>query len=352
MKAFTPQNPRILLATNMYPTPGLPWLGIFVWEQFESLKSLGLEIELSIHLGRVSRWNYLRGLREMIRQLKNNRFDLIHSHHTYSTLLAVIARRFTGCSVPIIQTFHEGEIFRRNKNCGNNVFERLKYSSGFKRWVLKHCDYLIPVNPAMLPSVFGQDCADQCPPCSVIPAGVDMNKFCPRDRWESRRKLDWAENDIYVFYPYLPGTAGKRYDLARSAFERFSRERRHTHLITGGDFDHELIPDVIGASNVVLALSDFEASPTIVKEALACETPVVSTDVGDTRKNYADLDGVLISDWEAGDAAEKLEQSISINSPFGGRECLLKLELNLPQVAERINLIYRKILKNENTTAE
>ncbi len=331
----------------MFPTPEYPWLGIFVREQVDSLKSLGVNVDLSLHLGRVSQWNYFRGLHDLVWKLRENHFDLIHSHHTYSTFLALAANRLTFRSVPIIQTFHEGEIFSRGFYRKGYLPGRMKYSGSFKRRVLKKCRHLIPVNADMIPTLFDREGANRCPASTVVPTGIDMDMFQPRDRIKSRQTLGWSQDDPYFFFPYKPGIPGKRIDLARLAVERFSGDGRNARLVTGGNIPHEKIADVICACNAVLVLSDYEASPTIVKESLACEVPVISTDVGDVRSRYGHLDGILLCDENIGNLARKLGQSLLIPSPFGGRECLIGLELDLMRVAKRIRTIYHEVLDTE-----
>ncbi len=48
-----------------------------------------------------------------------------------------------------------------------------------------------------------------------------------------------------------------------------------------GQVQHDLIPDLLAAHGILLLTSRYEASPTVVKEALKAQRPVVSTDVGD-----------------------------------------------------------------------
>ncbi len=48
-----------------------------------------------------------------------------------------------------------------------------------------------------------------------------------------------------------------------------------------GRLPHEAIPDLLAAHGILLLTSRYEASPTVVKEALKAQRPVVSTDVGD-----------------------------------------------------------------------
>src|SRR5438105_4575381 len=123
---------RVLMATNMYPYTDAPWYGIFVKELVEALRTAGVEVDVALQLGRVSRWNYLTGVFEIARMLRARRYDVIHSHHTYSTIVAWIGRILAGSRVPIVMTFHDSEIFRRSTIYEQDWIERLKYSLAIK----------------------------------------------------------------------------------------------------------------------------------------------------------------------------------------------------------------------------
>ena len=51
--------------------------------------------------------------------------------------------------------------------------------------------------------------------------------------------------------------------------------REDLHLITGGNIKHEEMPLYMNAADVVVQLSLFEASPSVLKEALAVNVPIV-----------------------------------------------------------------------------
>lgn len=337
---------RILIVTNMYPTAEAPHLGIFVRQQELSLRKLGIEVDVANLVDRSARGGYLRGLVELTGRLRRERYDLLHSHHTYSTVPALIARmlacKFAARKIPIVETFHEGEVFHRGANYQRGLMRRIRYSSLLKAWALRRVDFAIPVQKDMLLAVLGERAAKI--PSRVIPAGIDLEQFKPEDPRRARQRLGWDPDGCYVFFPCDPGKPEKRYDLARAGFELFARDHPGARLIVGGGIPYEKMPDTIKAADVILNPTDFEASPTIVKEALACERPVVSTDTGDVRECYGDLPGVFICDWSAAGIAGKLRQAVCVPTPYGGQERMRALGLDVDQVARRLIEVYQEIL--------
>lgn len=333
---------KILIVTNMYPTPEAPWLGAFVREQELSLRGLGIDVEVAAHIGRDSRWNYARALPHLVTRIRRGGFDLVHTHHTYSTLVAMAARRLASSRIPIIETFHESEIFDRGTRLREDALRRLRHWRGPKAWALRHADFVIPVQRDMLPRVLGA--AASRVRSRVIPAGIDLSLFKPEPVAAARQRLGWDPNQLIVFFPCDPAKPEKRADLARAAFELFAREHPHARLVAAGSIPYARMPDHIKSADIILHPTDFEASPTVIKESVACERPVVATDTGDIRECFGDLAGVLICDWTAPDIARKLSAAIAAPRPYGGHERVIDLQLGLDQVAQRLAAVYLEVL--------
>lgn len=121
---------------------------------------------------------------------------------------------------------------------------------------------------------------------SVIVDGVDLDRFRPQDAREARRALGWREDERVVLFNVGGRPIDKRLDLAEAAVAEASRVLGTDVRIEGlnGHLPHAIMPTLINAADCVLMTSDFEGSPNIVREALACDVPVVSVDVGDVRR--------------------------------------------------------------------
>jgi glycosyltransferase involved in cell wall biosynthesis len=343
---------KILIATNMFPTEQRPYLGIFVREQADSLRALGHEVDVAAHVAEDTRWNYWKGLWALRHRLRRGGYDLIHSHHSYSTVLALVARQaerraYPDRRPPLLMTFHESEIFQRGVDYGQDPLRRLKYSLRLKGWALRRVDHVIPVQRDMTRIVLGDD-ADSLRQ-TVIPAGIDLQRFTPGSKTDARRRLGWPEDGLCVLFPCDPNKPEKRAELAAAGFEQWRQslpetERAAARLEVGGKIQYDRMPDAIRACDAILTPTDYEASPTVIKEALACDRPVVSSDVGDVRERYDGLPGVRICAQTPESIAAALTEVLSVAAPFGGRERLIEQELGLEQVARRVDAVYRRTL--------
>jgi teichuronic acid biosynthesis glycosyltransferase TuaC len=129
-------------------------------------------------------------------------------------------------------------------------------------------------------------------PVSIIFDGVNLSVFRPVHRDEARYALGWEREKKLVFFNFGGRPAGKRLDLAEGAVEFARKYLPEIELLPLTKVNPERVPLIMNACDCLLLTSDWEGSPTVVKEALACGLPVVSVDVGDVK---AQLEGVYPS---------------------------------------------------------
>lgn len=203
------------------------------------------------------------------------------------------------------------------------------------RWCARRSDAVIVMSEAMA-EVLGR-------PCHVIPHGIDLSRFAPTPPGEARAELDWAEDARHVFFPYPRKRAVKDFPRAERVVAR-ARERLDApvelHVAEGIPYDR--MPLHMNAADAMLLTSRREGMPNTVKEALACNLPVVSTDVGDVAAWLADVEPSAVADSD--DAlADALVDVLSRRERSDGREAVRHLDW--PRVADRIVDVYRSVLE-------
>ena len=98
----------------------------------------------------------------------------------------------------------------------------------------------------------------------------------------------------FLFFPANPARPEKRHDRAAEVAAACEAD-----LLTGGSIEPEQMPLWINAANAVLVTSDYEGFGMAAVEALACEVPVLSTDVGIAPYALGGIDGCLCAPFDA-----------------------------------------------------
>jgi teichuronic acid biosynthesis glycosyltransferase TuaC len=332
---------HVLTVTSMYPTKERPNYGIFVADQVSALRALGIDVDVLCIAPQETRLNYGLMLLPIVRRLRATRYDVVHTHHTYSLLLVDLARKLARSSVPVVLTNHEGEALDAERRTRTwHPTSRLRHSVWLKRVAARRADLTIFVSPqvaaAIAPAI----------PHQIMPCGVNLELFKPLDKSQCRTELGLAQDAVVVFFPNNPNGMGKRFALVRAAYDILHRSHPTAVLVTAGAIPHERMPVYYNAADVVMQASFYEASPMVVKEALACEVPLVSTDVGDTRDIVEGVSCCFVCRDDALDLANHAEQCLGRRAT-GGRERLHARRLGLDQVAERMIEVYRQIGNGE-----
>jgi teichuronic acid biosynthesis glycosyltransferase TuaC len=322
---------RALVVTNMYPTPAAPYAGPFVAEQVESLRRLGVEVDV-LYFPRLEQGRSVYRLlgRTVKERVTSTDPDLVHV--TYGGIMAAAVTRSIR-DRPVLLTFHGTDVLGGR---GGGLLDEVGrwLGSVASRRAARRAAGVIAVSEniaAALPRSIDRSRV------WIVPNGVDLSLFRPRDRVECQRILSWDPAHQHVLFPASPTRPEKRFALAQAAvglLERYGAVE--LHALDG--VPHEDVPVWINAAGVVLITSTHEGSPVIVKEALACNVPVVSVDVGDVRARIEGIAGCAIATPTATDLAEKVRLALRRKLPIDGRERVA--ELSLERVADRLREIY------------
>jgi len=177
----------------------------------------------------------------------------------------------------------------------------------------------------------------------IIPNGVDLLKFRPLDRDKCREELGWPSKCLHLLFPTNLGDPVKRFFLAKAAAEILDNSGIHVEIHQLRGVPHEKVPIWLNASDAVLLTSLQEGSPNIIKEALACDIPVVSVDVGDVQERINEIEGCYIALPDPQDLADKLKL-VQAGGRVSGRVSMQ--ELSLEKVAITFMNFYEKLLSD------
>jgi teichuronic acid biosynthesis glycosyltransferase TuaC len=327
-------NLKVLLLTSMYPTPHRPALGAAVARQRESLVHLGVQMDLFDPRSTDGGW--LSTQASLRRLVTGNHYDLVHAHYGLrATVMALLQ------PLPVVVTCHGTDINGTSLTNWRGAPKSLAITAAAiaTRQLARGARVVIVMTEQM---------RARLPPgvrlkTAVLPMGVDMSLFKQQPREQARKVLGWGANPVVLFCS-ANGDPVKRPDLARQSIEEAKRYFPDLSLFYLQGIAPADIPRFLSAADCLLVTSDYEGSPNIVRESLACNLPVVSVPVGDVPE-------LLSQDPEAGRIVHRIPESIGraiaevLSQPRP--LCLRSLvEPNsLQATAERIRELYKRVLQ-------
>ena len=298
---------RILLITSEWPVGGETYAGNFVKRQAKFLRRAGLDVEVFHFHGGKNPLNYLQAWARARPLLDRRRFDLVHAHFGQSGLLALPRR------LPLVVTFHGTDVLGATSSVSDSHLRYEKILSRVSRFVAARADALIVVGDHMRPYL------PNTKPISVIPCGIDLEIFRPLPKDVARAHLGLPQDEHLVLFVGDPMSPIKHGTLAQRAVEMVNASVPSRLLVASGVAPEE-IPMYINAADVIVLTSRHEGAPNVVLEALACNRPVVSVDVGNVAERIAGIDGChLCPDDRPETVARALEDVLRRNPRINGR---------------------------------
>jgi Glycosyltransferase len=305
----------ICSATNQQIAP-------FIQEQADSLKYFGEMVDFFL-IKQKGIKGYLQALPKLNAKIRDIKPDIIHAHYGFSGLLANLQRR-----IPVVTTFHGSDI---------NDPKIFRWS----KWAIRLSAHPIFVSQQII------DISNIRKQHTLLPCGIDTEIFFPMEKMDARQQLGWDTKASYILFAGSQDSTVKNYSLAKKAVDLIGK----TELIELKGFNRQEVNLALNAADVALMTSFSEGSPQFIKEALACNCPIVSTDVGDVKELIADIDGCYITTSEINSVVENLQKSFNFAATEGrtnGRSRLETTGLTDKQIAARLIEIYKHCIRNES----
>ena len=306
---------RVLVVTNMYPSPPLPSFGTFVHDQVQALRATGVEVDVLAFNGRESKWAYLWAFPRYWFRLLRRRYDLVHAHYV---LAGIVARAQWG--LPVVLTHH-----------GPEVLGQPRWQGPLCRLITPLCDEVIHVTEEVRGRLHDAD-------GWVIPCGIDVDSFAPIPRDEARAHLELPLDRRLVLYAGDYWRPEKRFDLVEATMALVQRELSDAELVLLSGKPHDVVPLYMCACDALVLTSDLEGSPMVVKEAMACNLPVVSVRVGDVPEIIGETPGCALAERDPADIAARLVDVLREPRRTDGRQRIGHLRHDV--IARRVRDVY------------
>lgn len=297
-----------------------------IFAQSTSLSQHGLRVDHFLIRGKGA-IGYIKSIPPLLKHMKYNDYSLMHAHYAFCGFVAFLSKLFLPKSkkLPVVCSLMGSDVK------GGQPWQALIRFLAVYGW-----DATI-VKSGDMKQCLGVGSS------RVLPNGVDLNMFVYNPSQESKLKLGWKMENKHILFGADSHKPVKNYPLAREAYTMLNADNCELHTL--GSIPHADIPLYLNACDVLLLSSKWEGSPNIVKEAMACGTPIVCTDVGDVRWLLEGVEGCYICSSDPVDIAKKLDLALKHNVKTNGRDRLIELGLDADSVASRIVSMYEEVLK-------
>jgi glycosyltransferase involved in cell wall biosynthesis len=288
---------RILLVTQMWPSPEEPDLGSFLVPLAGALEELGHEVEVAAISQRGgTQAKYLRLIREAVGAARRSRPDVVFAHFLFPAGYAG-ARAARAADAPLVVMAHGQDVANLGRIPGvttitRRIVNRSAAVIANSRWLAGRLTEHVPT------------AAEKT---EIADCGVDLEAFSPSDTDSARRKLGWeGEGPAFL----CVGSLIERKNVVRlaDAFESLGRGR--LAFVGDGPLREKLegrarvrivgrvpqaeVPAWVAASDVLCQPSLIEPFGQAALEAMAMERSVVATRIGGPPEFVTPEAGVLV----------------------------------------------------------
>jgi glycosyltransferase involved in cell wall biosynthesis len=259
-----------LYITNMFPFKEHKYYGIHVKEQIESLSSkLNYDI-FFINAYERGKLEYIKSIFPIIKKIKSEKYDYIHIHYGISGIFLFFFRP----KIKIFLTLHGGDILPKQNNYIQNIVSKL---------IISKVDKVLILNEEM-EEIIKKYTSNY----EILPCGVNSDFFTTDTKLKKGRKIFLIPGD--------PSRDVKDYALFKKVIFNLLEiypelEEKHIHNLTRMG-----VKELLNKASCLIMTSKSEGSPQIIKEALSCGIPIVSTNVGDVKIVIDGIDNCYTSE--------------------------------------------------------
>ncbi|HWR36959.1 MAG TPA: glycosyltransferase [Clostridia bacterium] len=304
------------------------WM-IFARRQVNAIARTGLDIRMFYLSSRTSPRILFKEFLRFRRELREYRPDLVHAHFgSVNAFFCALATR-----TPLIITFW-GSDLNPVPTAVSSLHWRFTHLLS-QLAALAATDVICASSQLRSRLWLRRD-------ARIVPTGVDPQEFCPSPRLEARHRLGWEQDVPVVLFNASNKPEFKGLPVVREAIEYVRQTMPRVRLeVMEGNVSPEKAPLYFAAADCLVLASLFEGSPTVVQEALACNLPVVSVDVGDVRERLWGVSPSRIVERNPAAIGRGIAEVLACGTRSNGRENLGDCAVD--RIAQRVRTVYENV---------
>ncbi|MEQ8554277.1 MAG: glycosyltransferase family 4 protein [Cyclobacteriaceae bacterium] len=303
---------RILLVTNMRPSPQKPYSGIFVINQYNKLKE---DTSLNVALFSMERTftnafgSYLKYFKAIVAFIPCffKKFDVLHIHYFFPFIALAHFYKVIRPSTRLVVTFHGSDINVRVNQSNLSVF----------RFFTKKIDYVISVGADLAHMVHEKLGLETN---QILSAGIDETVFHEMPKVEKKYHFTFASS-------FVPR---KGIDVFLKAIELLNKKNIKYCFIGSGELETDVrslaevnditiklnlkqieMAEVFNQSYYHILPSRFEPFGLVVTESMFCGTPSIVSNVGGIKDQVKNnINGFIISENTPYVLADQMERCL------------------------------------------
>lgn len=293
----------------------------FVREQAEALQQQGCVVEY-FYIKGTGLSAYFKSYTDLRKRISEFHPDIIHAHYGLSGITAVLQRK-----VPVVTTFHNGETLNIFVNLLSSLFS---LRAAYVIYVARHIYDLVVFKSKER--------------CVIMPCGIDLNECEITDYEQARCELGFETDKKYILFGGAFDNLRKNYPLLKEAVNLLKRD--DIEILEMKGLTRKQISKIMSAADLFALPSKSEGSPQALKEAMACNCPIIATDVADISWLLGDVDGHYLCSFDPIEVAEKLTSALNFAKRTNGRKRIIALGLDNRHIAMKLIDIYNKVCKH------
>jgi glycosyltransferase involved in cell wall biosynthesis len=333
---------NIVYITNVYPTKYRNMSPIVKNTMEQYLKYYKDD---NIFLKILTKQNFFRTIFSLRKEIKEKNIDIIHIHFGgLYALLVILICQFT--STKKIISFHGTDIhgkLEKNGRYKEKIKIKINQLSSFISFIfIDKVDFVSRILIEFIPGFYSKLFKSKY---NISVLGVDYNIFRPIEINEAKSILKLDQNINYILFVNNNNSLVKREGYAREIIQGLGDKFQMLKL---ENIPYDKLYLYFNSCLFLLITSENEGSPNIVREALACNLPIVSVDVGDI-KDYIELteNSILIEKYNVYKAIRKIQDNLSLFAIRENTREKFESKISFQYTSEKLHHLYENLIKED-----